>query len=174
VEVEKPMATYALVTRWQVAAALEDVWDTLVAAEAWPQWWRYVRSVELLQPGDADGCGAVRRFVWTGRLPYRLVFDMRTTKVERLQVIEGAAVGELNGTGRWELATAGTITTARYTWVVTTGRAWMNRLAPVLAPVFRWNHHAVMAEGGRGLARHMGARLVGVEAGRVAPIRPVE
>jgi hypothetical protein len=163
------MATYALVTRWHLEAALEHVWNALVATEAWPQWWRYLRSVELLRPGDDDGCGALRRFVWTSRLPYRLAFDMCTTQVERLRVIEGAAAGELNGIGRWDLSTTGAITTARYTWVVTTGRAWMNRCAPVLAPVFRWNHHAVMAAGGRGLARHLGARLAGFEVGEASP-----
>lgn len=163
------MATYALVTRWHVEAALEQIWNALVAAEAWPLWWRYVRAVELVEAGDADGCGAVRRFLWTSRLPYRLAFEMRTTRVERLRVIEGIATGALNGTGRWDLTSTGAITTARYTWVVSTGRAWMNRLAPVLAPAFRWNHHAVMAEGGRGLARHLGARLAGFETGE-APV----
>jgi hypothetical protein len=28
-------------------------------------------------------------------------------------------------------------------------------LAPLLAPVFRWNHGKVMADGGRGLAREL-------------------
>jgi hypothetical protein len=166
------VATFALVTRWHLEAPVEDVWNALVAAEAWPRWWRYVLAVQIVYPGDADGCGAVRRFVWASRLPYRLAFDMRTTRVEKLRVIEGTAAGELNGTGRWDLATTGTITTVRCTWVVTTGRAWMNRLAPVLAPVFRWNHHAVMAEGGRGLALHLGARLAGFDAAEVPAAGP--
>ena len=163
------MATYALVTHWHLEAPLEGVWNALATADAWPQWWRYVRAVELLEPGDADGCGALRRFVWTSRLPYRLAFDMRTTRVERLRLIEGTAAGELNGTGRWDLWTAGAITSARYTWVVTTGRAWMNLLAPLLGPVFRWNHNAVMAAGEHGLARHLGARLARFEAGVAVP-----
>jgi hypothetical protein len=36
----------------------------------------------------------------------------------------------------------------------------MNVLAPVLAPAFRWNHGQVMAVGGRGLAAHLGVRLL--------------
>jgi hypothetical protein len=43
---------------------------------------------------------------------------------------------------------------------VTTGKRWMNALAPLLAPVFAWNHDQVMAEGGRGLARHLGVTLL--------------
>jgi hypothetical protein len=48
----------------------------------------------------------------------------------------------------------------RYEWVVTTGKRWMTALAPLLAPVFRWNHDQVMAAGGRGLARHLGVTLL--------------
>ena len=33
-------------------------------------------------------------------------------------------------------------------------------VSPLLAPVFAWNHDQVMAEGGRGLARHLGVALV--------------
>jgi hypothetical protein len=39
----------------------------------------------------------------------------------------------------------------------------MNVLAPVRQPVFRWNNNQVMAEGGRGLARHLGIRLLAIE-----------
>ena len=34
------------------------------------------------------------------------------------------------------------------------------RLAPLLAPAFASNHHAVMQEGGRELARHLDAHLI--------------
>jgi hypothetical protein len=40
----------------------------------------------------------------------------------------------------------------------------MNALAPLLEPVFRWNHHQVMAEGGRGLAKYLGVRLLANDA----------
>jgi hypothetical protein len=36
----------------------------------------------------------------------------------------------------------------------------MNALAPVARPFFEWNHDVLMAEGGRGLARHLGAELL--------------
>ncbi|WP_157265899.1 hypothetical protein [Azohydromonas aeria] len=32
-------------------------------------------------------------------------------------------------------------------------------LAPLAAPLFRWHHRAVMRDGARGLARHLGTRL---------------
>ena len=152
------MQQYQLVSHWQFAAPIECIWDGIYAVEDWPKWWRYVLAVEELQHGDATGVGAVRRYTWGSRLPYRLSFAMRTTLVQAPHVLEGVAQGELNGTGRWTLREDGAATWARYDWQVTTSRSWMNALAPLLAPVFRWNHGEVMAEGARGLARHLGVR----------------
>ena len=159
-----PTAPYALVTRWRIDAPRERIFDALVTPEAWPRWWRYVKSVALVEPGDAAGVGAVRRFTWSSRLPYRLTFDMRTTSVERPVAMDGEAFGDLVGTGRWRLGSERGITDVRYDWEVATSKPWMNRLAPLLAPAFAWNHHEVMHEGGRGLARHLGATLVAFEA----------
>jgi Homeodomain-like domain len=36
--------------------------------ENWPQWWRAVKRVELLQAGDADGLGAAHRMTWKTEL----------------------------------------------------------------------------------------------------------
>jgi uncharacterized protein YndB with AHSA1/START domain len=151
--------TYALTTRWLLDAPIERVWDALTAPEQWPRWWRYVEAVDLLAPGDEHGVGAVRRYVWSSRLPYRLAFEMTTTALERPSLIEGRARGELNGIGRWRLAHDAGGVGAQYEWIVTTGKRWMNVLAPLLAPLFAWNHDQVMAEGGRGLARHLGVPL---------------
>jgi hypothetical protein len=51
----------------------------------------------------------------------------------------------------------------RYDWWVHTNRTWMNALAPLLRPVFQWNHGAVMREGGAALARRLDARRLGIE-----------
>ena len=151
---------YSLVTRWHFDAPVSQVWDALVAVEHWARWWCFVQSVVELEEGDADGIGALRRYVWSSRLPYRLSFEMRTTAIEHHALMEAVATGELNGVGRWRLSTIGTTTRVRYEWTVTTAKRWMNLFAPILAPVFRWNHDQVMAEGGRGLARHLGVRLI--------------
>ena len=150
---------YALTTQWLLDAPIERVYDALVAPLEWPRWWRYVVAVIPIAEGDAQGVGAVRRYTWSSRLPYRLTFDMTTTAIVRPSFIEGVARGELNGTGRWRLEPLAQGVRAQYEWIVTTGKSWMNALGPVLAPVFAWNHDQVMAEGGRGLARHLGVTL---------------
>ena len=158
------MRQYSLVTQWHLQAAIEPVWQALVSPEEWPQWWRYVKAVVELEEGDARGIGALRRYTWSSKLPYRLSFEMRTTALARPTLIEGAAIGDLNGTGRWQLSESGTTTRVRYTWTVSTNKDWMNLLAPVLAPVFAWNHDQVMHEGGRGIARHLGVALLAFHA----------
>jgi len=156
----KPRNQYALVSDWHLAAPIDTVWEAIHAVEDWPRWWRYVKSVVVLQKGDANGVGAVRRFTWTSRLPYALSFEMRASAVDRPTFMEGIATGELTGRGRWRLEPEGVTTRVRYEWTVETTKPWMNRLAPLLAPAFRWNHGQVMAAGGRGLARHLGVVLL--------------
>lgn len=64
---------------------------------------------------------------------------MKTTHVEPISLIEGEAIGELQGVGRWQLSNHGEITTVRYDWKVKTTKSWMNYLAPIARPVFKWN-----------------------------------
>lgn len=163
------MRQYTLVTHWNLGAPVERIWDALVAAEEWPRWWRYVQAVDPVAKGDAHGIGTIRRYTWSSRLPYRLSFEMRTTALTHPTFIEGVAAGDLNGIGRWRISRLGNNARVRYEWTVTTGKRWMNLLAPVLAPVFAWNHDQVMQEGGRGIARHLGVALLAFEGSSDGP-----
>jgi uncharacterized protein YndB with AHSA1/START domain len=158
------MSTYRLATEWRLAAPVESVWAAIARPADWPRWWRHVEAVTELEPGDAQGVGAVRRFTWSSRLPYRLTFDMRTTSVQAPFSTSGEAQGDLQGTGRWTLRPEPDGCNVRYDWEVATSKAWMNALAPLLAPAFAWNHHAVMRAGGDGLARHLGVPFLGFRA----------
>jgi hypothetical protein len=93
-------------------------------------------------------------------LPYRIEFEVTTRRVERPHLMEGHAVGELTGVGRWRLYEHDGVTAALYEWDVSTTRRWMNALAPVARPIFAWNHDWVMARGGEGIARLLDCRLV--------------
>ena len=154
------MAGYRFLTTWLLDAPREDVFHAIWESERWPGWWRGVEEVTKLEEGDEEGVGSLGRYVWKSQLPYRLEFQMRTTRVERPHLMEGEAAGELAGTGRWRLFEEGGVTAVTYDWDVHTTEPWMNALAPIARPFFKWNHDVVMAWGAEGIARHLGARLL--------------
>jgi uncharacterized protein YndB with AHSA1/START domain len=154
------VAEYRFLTTWLLEADRERVWEAIHASERWPEWWGGVEEMVELEPGDEAGVGQLARYTWRSRLPYELQFEMRTTRVERPHLIEGEASGELAGTGRWRLFAEGSVTAVVYEWNVRTTRPWMNLLAPIARPVFAWNHDYVMRNGGEGLARVVGGRLL--------------
>lgn len=154
------MPSYRFLTTWVLEAERERVWDAIYDSDRWPEWWRGVTRTERLADGDADGVGQRGAYHWRARLPYTVRFEIVSTRVERPHLLEGDASGELAGTGRWRLYEDGGTTAVVYEWNVRTTRAWMNLLAPVGRPVFRANHDWVMRNGGEGLARLLGARLL--------------
>jgi uncharacterized protein YndB with AHSA1/START domain len=156
------VARYSFLTTWLLDAPVEPVWDAIYGAERWPQWWRGVTRVEEVAPGGESGVGKVFDIAWRSFLPYELEFRTTVTRVEQPHRMEGEAAGDLAGTGRWRLFHAGGTTAVTYEWNVKTTKAWMNLVAPVARPIFRWNHDWVMAQGGRGLAKHLAIPLIAV------------
>ena len=58
--------------------------------------------------------------VWRSLLPYRVEFEVTTTRVERPLLLEADAVGELQGVGRWRLFEEDGATAVLYEWNVST------------------------------------------------------
>jgi uncharacterized protein YndB with AHSA1/START domain len=154
------LAEYRFLTTWLLGAPRQAVWDAIYDSDHWPDWWEGVLEAERLEEGDEHGVGQYGRYVWKSKLPYRLEFFVRSTKVEAPHLLEGEASGELAGTGRWRLFEQDGVTAVLYEWNVRTTRTWMNLLAPVARPIFAVNHNYVMGNGGRGLARHLGCDLL--------------
>lgn len=154
------MSAYEFVTIWRVKAPLDKVWNEIYHSENWPDWWRGIEEVTELKKGDDLGVGSVRRYIWKSMLPYRLSFDMETVRVEPMSVMEGIARGELDGRGVWNISIDGEYSTARYDWQVETTKPWMNLIAPLARPLFKWNHDVVMKWGAQGLARRLGAVVI--------------
>ena len=160
------MPEYRFLTTWCLEAPREPVWEAIWESERWPEWWRGVVAVQVLAQGEESGLGQVSRYRWRSKLPYNLDFQMTTTRIEKPWLLEGRAEGELAGVGRWRLFEEepgvgdGPVTAVIYEWRVSTTRRWMNLLAPLARPVFEWNHDWVMRNGGEGMARKLGCRLL--------------
>jgi hypothetical protein len=168
------VAEYHLLTIWRIEAPLEKVYAAIADSLRWPDWWPSVRKVEQTADGEADGIDSVRRYAWEGRLPYRVVFEVRATRIEKLVAIEGTARGDLDGVGRWKFSRQGKLSVVHYEWHVRSKRWWMNLVAPVARSIFIRNHAQIMEQGGRALARLLKAPLAGQEnidlmAAAVAP-----
>lgn len=147
------MAGYAFVTTWRFRAPIERVWQAILDYRAWPSWWPAIAEAKQIAPGDTEGVGEIAELSFRTRLPYRVRFLMTTTHVRPPHELDGRAVGELEGTGRWRLTAEGDETRVTYFWDVRTTRWWMNLLAPIARPAFTWNHDQVMESGRQGLAR---------------------
>lgn len=154
---------YSFLTTWLLGSPREPVWDAIHDEAVWPEWWRGVEVAEEVRPGDASGVGTISRMVWRGLLPYRVEFEVRATKVEPFSLMEGQATGDLEGVGRWRLYEQDGVTAVLYEWNVATTVPWMNRMAPLLRPVFEWNHDWVMRRGGEGIAAHLGCELLALD-----------
>jgi uncharacterized protein YndB with AHSA1/START domain len=154
------LAEYRFLTTWLIEAPRERVWDAIYESERWPEWWHGVLEAEKLEEGDDAGVGQLGRYIWKSKLPYKLEFRARTIKVEKPHLLEGTVEGELAGVGRWLLFEQDGVTAVLYEWRVATTRAWMNLLTPIARPIFAVNHDFVMRNGGEGLAKLLGARLL--------------
>ena len=159
------MADYRFLTTWVVDAPREPVWDVIYATERWPEWWPGVEEVTELFHVEGGGVGSVYEHVWRSRIPYTVRFTATVTRAERPYLIEARATGGLEGTGTFRLFDGPGGTAVTYEWAVRTTKRWMNLIAPFARPVFAWNHHAVMKQGGEGLARGLGARLTAQASG---------
>jgi carbon monoxide dehydrogenase subunit G len=152
------MQRYSFVTTWKFRAPRETVWDAIEAYPHWPRWWPAIAVAHQISPGAADGLGEVAEVVFRTKLGYRIRFRTRTTHRQAPAELEVRTEGELEGTGRWRLTSEGDTTVVRYVWDVQTRPLWMNLLAPLLRPAFKWNHDQVMQSGQVGLARMLAAR----------------
>jgi hypothetical protein len=152
------VAQYHLASRWIFAAPVGAVWSELSRPELWPTWWKGVVAVRLLEHGDGVGMGAYRTITWRGILASRVTFNLRTVKIEPRALIESVADGQLTGVGRWQLMRAGSGTEVQHDWIVNVSLPGIPIVAGLTGLLFKWNYHALMEAGRRGLESRVGVR----------------
>jgi hypothetical protein len=119
-----------------------------------------VEAVSEVQKGDDSGVGSIHRYTWNSKLPYKLSFDMKTVRIEPPVLLEGIAIGELQGRGLWQLSSEGNEIIVRYDWNVETTKPWMILLSPIARPLFEWNHNVVMSWGAQGLEKRLRTSVI--------------
>jgi hypothetical protein len=151
---------YSFVTKWQIEAPVELVWDAIVDSTQWPQWWKGVVAVNEMHAGDSQGIGSIRHYVWKSVLPYQLRFNIELTAKQDYHLLTGRAFGELEGMGEWTFSEHKNLTIVQYTWNVHTTKWWMNYFAFLLKPAFHFNHDMIMKWGAIGLSKKLRAKLI--------------
>jgi len=151
---------YSFISHWQIRAPLPKVWDAIYDSQYWPIWWDGVVTVKIIKPGDVNGVGGVREYTWKGILPYSLNFKMRLNEIDKYKRMQGIASGELEGVGEWIFEEKDGITSIQYYWNVKTTLKWMNKVAFIMKPLFKFSHNLVMKWGAKGLAKKLDAPLL--------------
>ena len=151
-------AQYHVTNRWNIRAPVGAVWTELTRPEAWPDWWKGVVAVDLLEAGDSSGRGAYRRMTCRAALSSQISFNMRTVRLEPRTVIEMMADGELSGPSRWQLSRGTVGTEVQYDWIVTVTKKGASSVGLLYRALFEWNHGVVMSWGRKGLERRVGGR----------------
>jgi uncharacterized protein YndB with AHSA1/START domain len=160
------MAAYSFVTHWFIPASQDRVWAALKATDRYHEWWPSFIGYRSLTEGDVR-VGSRAEQVVRGALPYKLQYETTLTKMDPPHEAAYDAHGDLKGRGRFVLVPRqdGAGTEVTFYWdVQTTGRA-MNILAPLLRPLFAWNHNWVMAGGERGLTKWLRSREAAAHTG---------
>ena len=150
---------FHIVTTWRIPGRIADSAAILTDAIALPDWWGEVYlSTAITDPGDENG---IRRKVAVhskGRLPYAIRFTAELISASMPHTWEIAASGDLTGRGIWTLTQQGGMAVVRYDWRVAADRPLFRRLAPVMRPLFAWNHRWAMARGEAALKRELALR----------------
>jgi uncharacterized protein YndB with AHSA1/START domain len=154
------IADHHFVTTWLIDAPRQQAWDVLQDVLGWPRWWRGMESAVEIEPGDERRIGSRYRVRWRARLPYAVEFDFLVERVDEPARMSGRALGGLEGTGAWRLFEDGGVTAVLYEWHVRPTLPWMRLAAPLAAGTLRRNHDWVMRQGGEGLARQLGVKLL--------------
>jgi uncharacterized protein YndB with AHSA1/START domain len=143
-------------TAWRIKGRIEQVYDVLSRPREFPRWWPEVYlAVAEVKPGDAKGVGRVVALRTKGKLPYELHWQAEMTAAEKPHRMSIRARGDLDGRGEWRFRQEGEWVVVTYDWTVLVTKAWMVYLAPLLRPVFVWNHKWAMRRGLEGLMREL-------------------
>lgn len=148
---------FELTTRWRIPARREQVFDAIAEPSEWPGWWPGVLETHEHAQGDAAGVGRSGEIVWRAPFGYRVRFEMTALRIERPELLEALAIGDLSGRGTWRFreADGGAATETVFEWHVSASKPLMRAGGPLLRPLLVWNHDRLMTRGERALAERL-------------------
>ena len=150
---------YHFVTTWRMPATPEEVTEILSDGEALARWWPSVYlDVNVEEPGDERGVGAVVSLFTKGWLPYTLRWRFRVTESNAPNGFSLEAFGDFVGRGIWTFEPDGAETVVTYDWRIAAEKGILRRLSFIMKPIFSANHHWAMARGEESLRLEIARR----------------
>jgi hypothetical protein len=157
---------FTFLETWTVDAPIASVFANLSDFNKYPQWGA---PAYLAGWGDPPNVGSKGTVVLRGALPYKLKLDCTIVELAPPSRIVIDAFGDLVGRQVLTLTALGERRT-RITsdWRANTRWAPLTILAPVLRPLFRWNHHKCTEMAYSGLAKFLGAETAAASEAHAA------
>lgn len=155
-----PANVFRFEERWDIpGASVDEVYDVLSHAELLPLWWKgvYLEAERLTGSGEPKVGDRIRARV-RGFLPYKIELVVEAVELTPGRRIVTKTFGDLDG--RWSATLSPRDSGAHVdlVWEVTVLQPFMILLAPLLRPVFAWNHRWTTPRGEKGLREFLAAR----------------
>jgi hypothetical protein len=142
---------------WEIPnATVTQVYDVLSHGELLPLWWKGVYlEAEKLTPGAEPKVGDRLRARARGFLPYQLNFIVEVVELEPGRRVVVRTIGDFEGRWSATLSARAKGVHIDLIWEVTVQRPILRRLAPLLRPLFAWNHRWTTPRGEKGLRDYL-------------------
>jgi hypothetical protein len=150
---------YHFITTWRIPARREEIADVLGDAPSLARWWPSVYlAVEVVEPGDPSGVGALVDLYTKGFLPYTLRWQIRVTRSDPPNGFALDASGDFVGHGIWSFEQDGPDAIATYDWQIFAEKGVLKTLSVIMKPIFAANHRWAMARGEESLRLELARR----------------
>lgn len=148
---------------WEIpGATVEQVYAVLADGELLPLWWKGVYlDAKRLTTGGAPKVGDRLRARARGALPYELNFILEAIRLEPARCVVVKTIGDFDGLWSATLSPRNGGVHVDIVWEVTVLRPVLRMLAPLLRPVFAWNHRWTTPRGESGLRNYLAQQRVG-------------
>lgn len=156
---ERPLATYAFLTTFEVTAPPEAVFDLVVEPEPWLAAWGDLVTMQRLRDGDGDGSGGALVGAVRAPLGYRVRGRIDVVEATPPTHVVMHVRGTIVGTGTWTLRPTPVGTGVRLDWAVDPATRWLRLLTPVARPAFEAGHAAVVRHGVEAAADRLDAEV---------------
>jgi hypothetical protein len=139
---------YHFLTRWELEASSQEIFDLIADAPSYPSWWPSVfLDARVLEPGDERGVGRLVEVRTATPLLFTLRWRYRVTAAHSPDRLAVEASGDLEGLGLWTFEGRDRKTVARFHWRGRVTRAPFHQLPTFLRPLARASYRWAMERG---------------------------